>query len=107
WRFVGDWGRERTPEDAQLVEQHREMTCWSAWKPYMHSRALRHLLPGVVTPTLLVWGPEDAITPIECGEIYQRAIPRSRLVVIENCGHMPEMEKPAEFATLVENFLAG
>ena len=34
-----------------------------AWKPYMHSLTLRDLLPGVVTPTLLVWGREDAITP--------------------------------------------
>ena len=105
--FMRYWGKEWTPEEADLVEQHREMTCRIAWKPYMHSLTLRHLLPGVRTPTLLVWGREDAITPIESGEIYQRAIPRSRLAVIENCGHMPEIEKPAEFARLVENFLAG
>jgi pimeloyl-ACP methyl ester carboxylesterase len=105
--FMRYWGNEWTPEETDLVEQHREMTCRIAWKPYMHSLTLRHLLPGVSTPTLLLWGGEDAITPINSGEIYQRAIPRSRLVVIENCGHMPEMEKPTEFARLVENFLAG
>jgi len=105
--FKRYWGREWTPEEADLVEQHREMTCRIAWKPYMHSLTVRHLLPGARTPTLLVWGREDAITPVECGEIYQRAIPRSRLVVIENCGHMPEMEKPAEFARAVQDFLAG
>ena len=105
--FMRYWGNEWTPEEADLVEQHREMTCRIAWKPYMHSLTLRHLLPGVSTPTLLLWGGEDAITPINSGEIYQRAIPRSRLVVIENCGHMPEMEKPTEFAGLIENFLAG
>jgi pimeloyl-ACP methyl ester carboxylesterase len=105
--FMRHWGKEWTPEEADLVEQHREMTCRIGWKPYMHSLTLRHLLPGVRTPTLLVWGREDAITPIDSGEIYQRAIARSRLVVIENCGHMPEMEKPAEFAGLIENFLAG
>jgi pimeloyl-ACP methyl ester carboxylesterase len=105
--FMRHWGKEWTPEEADLVEQHREMTCRIAWKPYMHSLTLRHLLPGVRTPTLLVWGREDAITPIDSGEIYQRAIPRSRLVVVENCGHMPEMEKPTEFARLVEDFLAG
>jgi pimeloyl-ACP methyl ester carboxylesterase len=74
---------------------------------YMHSLTLRHLLPGAVTPTLLVWGREDAITSLECGEIYRTAIPRSRLAVIEHCGHMPEMEQPAEFARLVGDFLAG
>ena len=105
--FMRYWGNEWTPEETDLVEQHREMTCRIAWKPYMHSLTLRHLLPGVSTPTLLLWGGEDAITPINSGEIYQRAIPRSRLVVIENCGHMPEMEKPTEFAGLIENFLAG
>ena len=94
-------------EEIDLVEQHREMTGRVAWKPYMHSLTFRHLLPSVVTPTLLVWGYEDAITPPECGQLYERAIPRSRLVVIDNCGHMPEMEKPAEFARLVENFLTG
>lgn len=72
----------------------------------MHSLTLRHLLPGVVTPTLLVWGREGAITPLECGELYQRAIPRSRLSIIEDCGHVPKMEQPAEFARLVDNFLA-
>jgi pimeloyl-ACP methyl ester carboxylesterase len=105
--FMRYWGKEWTPEEADLVEQQREMTCRIAWKPYMHSLTLRHILPGVRTPTLLVWGRDDAITPIDSGAIYQRAIPRSRLVVIENCGHMPEMEKPAEFARLVADFLAG
>ena len=99
------WGKDLTPEEADLVEQHREMTCRIAWKPYMHSLTLRHLLPGVRTPTLLVWGREDAITPLDSGEIYQRAIPRARLTVLEHCGHMPEMEKPAEFVGLVRDFL--
>jgi pimeloyl-ACP methyl ester carboxylesterase len=57
----------------------------------------------VGTPTLLVWGRDDAITPLNSGEIYERAIPRARLVTVPNCGHMPEMEKPAEFAELVRS----
>ena len=105
--FMRYWGTEWTPDQADLVEQHREMTCRLAWKPYMHSLSLRHLLPGITTPTLLVWGREDAITPIECGELYQRAIPHARLTIMDNCGHMPEMEHPAQFTQLVENFLAG
>jgi pimeloyl-ACP methyl ester carboxylesterase len=105
--FMRYWGQDWTPEEADLVEQHREMTCRIAWKPYMHSLTLPHLLPGVRTPTLLVWGREDAIAPLECGEIYARAIPGARLAVIEDCGHMPEMEKPAKFGALVRDFLAG
>jgi pimeloyl-ACP methyl ester carboxylesterase len=82
------------------------MTCRIAWKPYMHSLTLRHLLPGVRTPTLLVWGREDTVTPLSSARIYERSIPRARLVTIPDCGHMPEMEKPAEFVELVRKFLA-
>jgi hypothetical protein len=46
--FMRYWGREWTAEEADLVEQHREMTCRIAWKPYMHSLTLPHLLPGVI-----------------------------------------------------------
>jgi pimeloyl-ACP methyl ester carboxylesterase len=105
--FMRYWGKELTPEETDLVEQHREMTCRITWKPYMHSLTLRHLLRGVRTPTLVVWGREDVITPINCGEIYERAIPGARLVTIPNCGHMPEIEKPADFAELVRHFLGG
>jgi pimeloyl-ACP methyl ester carboxylesterase len=103
--FQKYYGKELTPAETELVEQHREMTCRVAWKPYMHSLTLPSLLPGVRTPTLLVWGRQDAITPVNSGELYQRAIPGARLAVIENCGHMAEMEKPAEFAELAAAFL--
>lgn len=103
--FMRYWDREWTPEEADLVEQHREMTCRIAWKPYMHSLTLRHLLPGVRMPTLVVWGANDAITPINSGEIYARAIPGAQLATIADCGHMPEMEKPVDFVELVRDFL--
>ena len=104
--FARYYGKEFSPEEAERVEQHREMTCRIAWKPYMHSLTLRPLLAGVRTPTLVVWGADDAVAPVACGELYQSAIPGSRLVTIEQCGHMPEMEKPAEFAGLVREFLS-
>ena len=106
--FMRYWGKTWTAEEADLVEQHREMTCRIAWKPYMHSLTLRHLLPGVVTPTLVVWGREDAIVPLlDSGETYRLSIRGARLAVVEHCGHMPEMEKPAEFVALVRDFLAA
>ena len=103
--FARYYGKEWSPEDADLVEQHREMTCRIAWKPYMHSLTLPHLLAAVQTPTLIVWGAQDAIAPLNSGEQYRRAIKGSRLVTIEDCGHMPEMEKPAELAGLIHDFL--
>jgi pimeloyl-ACP methyl ester carboxylesterase len=104
--FAKYYGGEWTIAQSDLVEQHREMMCRIAWKPYMHSLTLRHLLPGIQTPSLIVWGREDAIAPLDCGELYRRAIASSRLATIDDCGHMPEMEKPREFVTLVHDFLS-
>jgi len=103
--FKRFYGKDLTPEETDLVEQHREMTCRVAWKPYMHSLTLPHFLTGIRTPTLIVWGAQDAIAPLDSGELYQRAIKGSRLAMIDDCGHMPEMEKPDEFVRLVRDFL--
>ncbi len=103
--FATHYGREWTPEETDRVEQHREMTCRVAWKPYMHSLTLPALLPAVRTPTLVVWGKEDAIAPLDCGRRYSELIPAARLVTIDHCGHMPEMEHPEAFAGIVREFL--
>jgi len=66
---------------------------------------LPHFLPRVKTPTLVVWGRQDGIVPLVCGEQYARLMPRARLAVLESCGHLPPVEKPAEFADLVLGFL--
>ena len=101
------WGGDLSPDDIDLIDQNREMTCRIAWKPWMHSLTLRHLLQGVRTPTLIVQGADDRITPLNCGELYRDAIPCADLVTVENCGHMVEMEKPQEFAALARRFFAA
>jgi pimeloyl-ACP methyl ester carboxylesterase len=77
------------------------------WKPYMHDpRLAGGLLQRVKIPTRMVWGREDRIVPAECGSLYQQAIPGSELVVIDNCGHSPQVEKPEEFINAALEFLA-
>jgi 2-hydroxy-6-oxonona-2,4-dienedioate hydrolase len=75
------------------------------WKPYMRSHTLPALLRGVTTPTLVVWGREDAIIPLNVCERYVRAIPGARAHVLERCGHLPEMERPDEFVAVARDFL--
>jgi pimeloyl-ACP methyl ester carboxylesterase len=99
------FGKEWSPEEADVIEQHREMTCRIAWKPYMHSLTLRSFLPSIETPTLIVWGSEDAVTPLNCGEIYRDEIKGARLTVLEGVGHMPEIESPDRFVEVVRQFL--
>ena len=51
-------------------------------------------------PTLIIWGDEDPIIPIE------HAIEGSRLEVMEGCGHFPHVEDPAQFVAILEDFIA-
>ena len=53
------------------------------------------------------WGRQDAIIPVECGELYRQALPNANLRIIDNCGHSPALEKPPEFLAAVTEFLSG
>jgi len=56
-------------------------------------------------PTLIVWGRQDALVPVNCGELFQQNIRGSRLVIMEQCGHAPQIEQPQEFVNIVSEFL--
>jgi 4,5:9,10-diseco-3-hydroxy-5,9,17-trioxoandrosta-1(10),2-diene-4-oate hydrolase len=60
----------------------------------------------VKSPTLVVWGKQDRLVPLAHGEAYRDAIRGAELKVIDRCGHSPQLERPAEFVTLLEEFLA-
>ena len=101
------FGREMTPAEAEVERHNRETSTRWCWKPYMHNPNLPHYLKKVSTPTLVVWGKQDAIAPVECAELYCGAIPNSKLHVIDRCGHSPQLEKPQEFLDAVIPFLNG
>jgi pimeloyl-ACP methyl ester carboxylesterase len=63
-------------------------------------------LPEIEVPTLIVWGRQDRVVPPADGEEFERLIPNSRLVVFDRCGHVPQLEKPARFNALLDEFLA-
>ena len=99
--------QEPAPDQAAVLHSNMEMLSRLAWKPYYHNPSLPHYLAKVQTPTLVVWGKQDAIFPVECAELYQKAIPNATLSVIDNCGSRPQMEKPEAFNAAVTSFLGG
>ncbi len=56
-------------------------------------------------PTLIIWGEHDHVIPIECGHTLHREIRYSQMVVVRDCGHVPQEEKPEIFTSLIERFL--
>jgi len=95
------YGAEPDPEVALAWDMNKEMTARIAWKPYMFSHQLAPLLAGVHTPALIVWGRDDKVVPLECGDLYASSLPNARLVVVEDGGHFVDMERPEELVQLV------
>ncbi|NNF33595.1 MAG: alpha/beta hydrolase [Saprospiraceae bacterium] len=71
--------------------------------------AVRHNLGDklhhIKTPTLLIWGQQDEVTPAWVGEKFHELISTSELHLVEKCGHAPMMERPEEFNKILGNFL--
>jgi pimeloyl-ACP methyl ester carboxylesterase len=68
-------------------------------------------LPAVVrevrVPTLIIWGRDDRWIPVADADRFAAAIPGARKVVLEECGHLPQEERPAEVVHLLEEFDPG
>jgi pimeloyl-ACP methyl ester carboxylesterase len=65
----------------------------------------RFYLTGTM-PVLIIWGARDPIIPVRHGELAHAAIPASRLEIFEGAGHLPQLESPARFVSVLERFIA-
>jgi len=59
----------------------------------------------VKAPALIVWGKYDELANPAGADRLEKTIPGSKKVIIDNCGHMPQIEKADEFNRLVREFL--
>lgn len=71
--------------------------------------AIRHNmstdLPTMHTPTCIIWGENDTVTPPDVAELFHELLPDSNLFWIKECGHAPMMEHPEEFNSILEKWL--
>lgn len=65
---------------------------------------LSELLPHIAVPTLLIWGRHDARSPLIVARQFEQAIPGSTLVVIEQAGHVSNLERPERVNDAVREF---
>jgi pimeloyl-ACP methyl ester carboxylesterase len=63
-------------------------------------------LGEIKKPTLIIWGKQDGLLKLADGEKFNKEIPGSELIVFDQCGHVPQVEKAAEFNKAVMTFLA-
>ena len=63
------------------------------------------LLSKISCPTLIIVGSDDALTPPSEAEKMHNQIPGSTFVIINQAGHLPNLEQPEEFNRVVADFL--
>ena len=66
----------------------------------------RHMLVDIDIPTVVIVGRQDQVTPLPRSEEMAADIANSRLVVLEECGHMSPLEKPAEVTAALRRWLS-
>lgn len=72
---------------------------------YTYGVDLVPLLPRLSMPVLVLWGDHDRIFHVSTTEVLKRSLLHAEIVILENCGHVPVMERPRETALHLSRFL--
>jgi pimeloyl-ACP methyl ester carboxylesterase len=94
-------------EDLHIVARNRETLALLTWEPYMHNPKLNHRLHRVAAPTLFLRGASDGIVSAEYLDRYAKLIPKARIEIIAEAGHLPQVEQPTATAAKILQFLNG
>jgi 4,5:9,10-diseco-3-hydroxy-5,9,17-trioxoandrosta-1(10),2-diene-4-oate hydrolase len=92
--------RYQSSVDPEIVELQR-----SNRPP--RSEDLATELARIKAPTLLIWGREERFSTLEHALLFLRRIPRADLIILAECGHWVQWERPDEFNRLVLDFLSA
>jgi pimeloyl-ACP methyl ester carboxylesterase len=101
--FAGDPPAKFVPLLADIAADARSSSLQVVLS-LMTEADLRDVLPEIAVPTLLIWGEKDARSPLGIAHQFQDAIPGAELVVIPDCGHVSNLERPEEFNAAVRTF---
>ena len=67
---------------------------------------IRDRLEEIDDPTLIVWGRQDRLVPVPAALSYKKRIgENAELVIFDECGHVPQIERPVRFNRVLERFL--
>ncbi len=81
-------------EDADLALTNRFAATKFGWEPRWYSPSLERWLHRINVPTLIMWGKNDKLFPVEYAKRWGERIPGSRVEIVPECGHVPAVEKP-------------
>ena len=80
-----------------------ERSIWN--NPKIATEGIKDPIGAIRVPTLVVWGGDDELVPLEQGRAYAEGIPGAKLILVPECGHAPSVEKPKQFLAAVLPFI--
>ncbi len=89
----------------QIMNDQTALTIEHALAAMRNRPDLASYLPSIATPTLVLVGEHDAITPPAGAEAMGKAIPNSTYVLVRGAGHMSPMEQPQQVADALREFV--
>ncbi|HVA13650.1 MAG TPA: alpha/beta fold hydrolase [Stellaceae bacterium] len=97
------------PSDAQMevMLKNRFTATKLGWQPRWFNPDLEKWLHRIKLPALVVWGKEDKVMPAAYAARWRARLPDARVVTIEQCGHLPHVEKLDDMIGSVRDFLGG
>jgi pimeloyl-ACP methyl ester carboxylesterase len=102
-RVTEDFVRQKFAMQLKANDGATQRSLWS--NPQLGSQIVGDKLACITIPTLMVWGANDEIMPVNQGREYAAKIPNAKLVIIPDCGHVPPLEKPEAFVSATLYFL--
>lgn len=103
---------EEVPEDVvnDFVERMKlpnaKLAFMSTILGLKNSKLVTSKLESITNPTLIIWGVDDPVIPIENSDVFVSKIQGCRLFKIDKCGHTPYVQKPNIFSNKVLEFLS-
>lgn len=94
-----------SPEEQDMQLKNRFTTAKLGWQPRVHNPHLGKWLHRITVPTLVLWGGNDKLLPAPYGSAFHDSILSARLEILENCGHLPQIEKQQDFVRIITQFL--
>lgn len=92
-------------EGLEVLLKNKLTSAKLAWEPRFYNPDLHKWLHRIPVPTLIIWGRQDKAMPVGYAPAWRDLIPDARLEIIENCGHVPQIEKADRFVELVGGFI--
>ncbi len=100
---LGSWFKRNPAIRDALIGPHTEVDAAMDLMEHDFSPAVHE----VQAPTTLIWGRDDPTAPVRTGEVLAVRMAQARLQVMDQTGHMPMIERPAEFQALLWQSLTG